>query len=695
MSGTVKRQSLRRWRSRPGIESLEGRVVLSSATFSVLENWGSGLTGEIRIENTDSTAVTDWVLEFDYTSSLSSIWDARIVSHAGDHYVIAGASWNPDIPANGPLTFGFVANPGGSAVPSHFKLSGVALGDVPTGPPAPPTPSLSIGDVSLAEGNEGTTDAVFTVALSEATTQPVTVAYATGGGTAQAPSDYTPTSGTLTFAPGERTKTVRVAVLGDTVPEADESFIVNLSAPTNATIERGQGVGTIRNDDSATQPDAPPTAGEFQFVVTSDWGSGFNGQITAKNLGGQGLAHWRIEFDLPAAITSIWDAEIVSRTGTHYVVKGVDWNETIAAGGTVSFGFTATPGGASASATNFVLLGETGPGGGTPPAPNPSPLPEGTVWPAQVFAPYVDMTLYPMYDLATVAQSQGLRYFTLAFVVADANQQPAWGGYSAYGVGDGGEFDTAMKAQIAAVRELGGDVMVSFGGAANQELAEVITDPTALKAAYRKVIDTYKLTNLDFDIEGAAQTNREAIDRRSQVLKELQEEYAADGKTLSIRLTLPVLPTGLTDNGLYVVGSALRYGVDLKGVNLMAMDYGDSAAPNPQGKMGDYAIQAATSTFNQLKGLYGPEKSDAQVWSLVGVTPMIGMNDVQSEIFDQQEARELYQFAQQRKLGLLAFWSLHRDRQNPNGAINYVEITSSSISQSPFEFSRIFKPFTL
>ena len=84
--------------------------------------------------------------------------------------------------------------------------------------------------------------------------------------------------------------------------------------------------------------------------------------------------------------------------------------------------------------------------------------------------------------------------------------------------------------------------------------------------------------------------------------------------------------------------SALHYGVNISGVNVMAMDYGDNAAPSPGGKMGDYAIEAATSTFNQLKGLYGSSKTDAQVWSMIGVTPMIGLNDVTTEVFDQTEA---------------------------------------------------------
>jgi hypothetical protein len=329
--------------------------------------------------------------------------------------------------------------------------------------------------------------------------------------------------------------------------------------------------------------------------------------------------------------------------------------------------------GAMAAATVHVTVNEAAPSG------------------EQLFAPYVDMTLWPTYDLVSVAANQGVRYFTLAFVVADPTGQPAWGGYSAYRLGS--EFDTLMRAQVAGVRALGGDVIVSFGGAANQELAEVMTSVPALAAAYQSVIDAYGLTRIDFDVEGAAVAHRASVDRRNDAIALLQQQAAAAGRTLDVSYTLPVLPTGLTPDGLYVLQSAHARGVDLAIANIMAMDYGDSAAPNPQGRMGDYAIQAATSLQAQLRSVYGAERTDQELWSMVGVTPMIGLNDVTTEIFDQQEARELLAFAEQKQIGRLAFWSLNRDQQNPAGRLNYVDLKSSSILQEPFEFSEIFGAF--
>jgi hypothetical protein len=112
-----------------------------------------------------------------------------------------------------------------------------------------PEPTLSISDASVTEGNAGPVSAVFTVTLSAASGRVVSVTYATADGTASAGTDYISTGGTLTFAPGETTRTLTVTVNGDTLDEPNETFTVNLSNAVNAAIADGQGVGTIRDDD--------------------------------------------------------------------------------------------------------------------------------------------------------------------------------------------------------------------------------------------------------------------------------------------------------------------------------------------------------------------------------------------------------------------------------------------------------------
>ena len=111
------------------------------------------------------------------------------------------------------------------------------------------TPSLSITDVNMNEGNSGTTNFVFNVSLSAPSGTLTTVNWATANGTAIAPGDYIAASGVLSIAPGAGGGTIVIAVNGDTSVEGFETFFVNLSSPVNATIDDGQGTGVIANDD--------------------------------------------------------------------------------------------------------------------------------------------------------------------------------------------------------------------------------------------------------------------------------------------------------------------------------------------------------------------------------------------------------------------------------------------------------------
>jgi Calx-beta domain-containing protein len=109
---------------------------------------------------------------------------------------------------------------------------------------------VRIDDVSQYEGRNGNTKFTFTVTLDSPSTQSVSVKYATANGTATTSnSDYYATSGTLTFAPGETSKTITVLVKGDKKKESDETFYVNLFDPVNVLLDDAQGIGTIRNDD--------------------------------------------------------------------------------------------------------------------------------------------------------------------------------------------------------------------------------------------------------------------------------------------------------------------------------------------------------------------------------------------------------------------------------------------------------------
>ena len=138
----------------------------------------------------------------------------------------------------------------------------------------PNVPQLWISDVTLMEGNTGITSATFTVILTAGSTQTVSVAYATGAGTAIAGSDYQTASGTLSFAPGEASKTITVPVYGDRVGELNETFNLNLSGEINAMMGDGQGVGTILDDEprisinDVTRTEGSKGTTNFTFSIT-------------------------------------------------------------------------------------------------------------------------------------------------------------------------------------------------------------------------------------------------------------------------------------------------------------------------------------------------------------------------------------------------------------------------------------------
>ena len=166
-------------------------------------------------------------------------------------------------------------------------LDGQGLGTIANDDPLP---SLSINDVAVAEGNSGTVNAVFTVTLSAASGQVVTVNYATADGTATQSTDYISASGTLLFTPGQTASTFIVPVFGDTVPEANESFVVNLSGATNAVISDNQGQGTITNDDVPVTVSPAPLPGAtvaaaFSQTLTASGGTGpYSFAVTAGSL---------------------------------------------------------------------------------------------------------------------------------------------------------------------------------------------------------------------------------------------------------------------------------------------------------------------------------------------------------------------------------------------------------------------------
>ncbi|MGX1882664.1 cellulose binding domain-containing protein [Streptomyces sp. NPDC055287] len=457
------------------------------------------------------------------------------------------------------------------------------------------------------------------------------------------------------------------------------------------------------------------------YTKTSGWGSGYTGQYVVTNETDKALSDWTLEFDLPAGtkVGSLWNAE--HRTdGGHVTVKPASWTRDLAPGASVTVGFvTSADGRGAAGDPTGCLINEVkcsvDPGATPAPSgrPTEAPKPTGSATPSQKptpsaptsgrptgappasarpttappttapsaaagakFAPYVDTSLYPAYDLLDTAAKTGVKEFNLAFITSGGSCAPLWGGVT-------GLTTDKVAAQIGALRAKGGDVRVSFGGAAGSELALNCSSADELAAAYGKVVDAYKLTKVDFDVEGAALPDTAANTRRAKAIAQLQKKHPG----LDVSFTLPVMPEGLTQPGVDLVADARKNGVKINAVNIMAMDYG----PSYNGDMGTYAVQAATATQAQLKGVLG--LSDAAAWKTVAVTPMIGVNDVTTEIFKVDDATQLVEFAEKKGIGWLSMWSSTRDKECPGGAKGSADATCSSIVQGPLAFTKAFAAY--
>jgi hypothetical protein len=225
-----------------------GTLAFTAATYSVNEGAGQatisvsrtgGSSGAVSV--TYSTGDGTANVLADYTETIGTLtWgDGDSATKTFSVSII-----NDSLDESDETVLLGLGNPGGGATlgsPASAVLT-IVDDDLP--------PKVSINDVSIAEGNSGTTDFTFTVSLAAASGQTVSVNYTTADNTAQAGSDYQAANAMLTFVPGETSKQITVAVNGDTQVESNETFVVNLYNLINCSVGKVTGVGTIVNDDS-------------------------------------------------------------------------------------------------------------------------------------------------------------------------------------------------------------------------------------------------------------------------------------------------------------------------------------------------------------------------------------------------------------------------------------------------------------
>ncbi|MGZ3451122.1 MAG: carbohydrate-binding protein [Polyangiales bacterium] len=283
-------------------------------------------------------------------------------------------------------------------------------------------------------------------------------------------------------------------------------------------------------------------------------------------------------------------------------------------------------------------------GSGTPPPPSPG---------GRELAPYFyswgwGNPAYPFASLVELKTKSGLGAATIAFVLSDGTCK------ATRDIQD-------HAADVKAFTGSGGHLKASFGGADGTYLESACGDSATLAKAIGDFVGETGITDLDFDVEQPPSMTSDVNAKRAAALATVQKE-----KAIKVAFTLPCTPRdkwdtpgGLNSYALDVVSAAVKAGVVISHVNLMTMDYGGYYSTGY--KMGDLAVSAATDTVTQLRKLM-PSLSESAAWAMIGITPMIGQNDVSSEMFSLDDAKIVASFAKTKGVGLLAFWAINRDQ---------------------------------
>jgi chitinase len=311
----------------------------------------------------------------------------------------------------------------------------------------------------------------------------------------------------------------------------------------------------------------------------------------------------------------------------------------------------------------------------------------GAEWPARIFAPYMYIGAGDNFKLTDCNDACGVKYYTLAFIIArqegrgkDTKYEPApsWDGRFPL-------EQNLYQDQIEAIRKRGGDVIMSFGGQGGKELANVIDDPIQLEAAYQKVIDQYKFTWLDFDIEGDNLAKGKLdSERRNTALANLQKKNPG----LLISYTLPIDPDGFLESSRELLTDTVKKGVKVHSVDLMVMWFGKKFINHGKSE-GELGVDSAKIAHEQL------QKIDPFV--RIGLCGCLGKNGPIDEYFGLEDAKTIKAFADQTPwVCSLHFWSINDDagtRKRRSAATSGGEGADAK-QPHPWDFANLFKDFT-
>ena len=275
--------------------------------------------------------------------------------------------------------------------------------------------------------------------------------------------------------------------------------------------------------------------------------------------------------------------------------------------------------------------------------------------------------------IASVISGSGETEYNLSFVLDSGGCTPAWDGNS----GELVSSDTAVLADVNAIRAAGGDVAVTFGGYNGTELGTTCGSASALAAAYQQVISKYNLTHVDFDYENGALDSNTAI--RFGAISILEK----NNPNLKVSLTIPMTTVGFPGTGTDEIQQAKADGARLDVVNIMDFDTGLTS-----GTESAQTENIADDAVAQLESIYG--WSAAQAWAHLGITLMNGHTDQPSELFLQSDFSNLLAFANANHPELFSFWSANRDFQCPAGAVEpWAPGTCSNVTQNAYDYTKI------
>ncbi|BCL29971.1 hypothetical protein GCM10017557_48300 [Streptomyces aurantiacus] len=223
---------------------------------------------------------------------------------------------------------------------------------------------------------------------------------------------------------------------------------------------------------------------------------------------------------------------------------------------------------------------------------------------------------------------------------------------------------------------------VSFGGASGKELASTCDSASELAAAYGKALDAAGATEADFDVEGEQLTDSDSVALRSEAIALLQKER----DDLAVTFTLPVMPSGLDDDGVALLESANDKGVQVSTVNVMTMNYGSAYDED----MGDYAEASAQAAHDQLEKTFG--LSDEGAWRGLALTSMLGVNDVDNETFSLSDAEQVRSFAEEKGVAWVSMWSTFRDQacEGDDASSDDAATNCSGVEQGAGDFAAAF-----